>query len=320
LQSKGFNWTGRDFELGKEVALYTIEIFKRRINGERIPIIKSLLEFLNQKVPDKSSNITKGTIGGLLHIPGLFSRIGFDARITTWLNKSPEVAIWELNTVKEKILNLKNFNSVKNSEEIDEVKEELEKLKEKINELEEKDVNEYDTAVILVERLLEFLEWNISDIDEVKRQKETISRHRVDYSLNIDGVPKIYIEVKRLQNKLKNYKEISQIVTYANEDGVKWGLITNGDKYHLYDPNMIGDLSNKLILEIQISENLNLNYLKYFKKKNIQNDTLSAILQKIKNVNIIKQGLENLFDNKKDNLIKLLKSGYLYLLGDKIIF
>jgi len=110
LQSEGFNWTERDFELGKEVALYTIELLKQRIKGERIAIIKNLVEFLKQKVPDKSSNITKGIVGGLLHVPGFFSRIGFDARITTWSNKDPDVAIWELDTVKENILNLKNYD------------------------------------------------------------------------------------------------------------------------------------------------------------------------------------------------------------------
>lgn len=110
MQSEDFNWTGRDFELGKEVALYTIEILKRRINGEQIPIIKNLVEFLKRKVPEKSFNITKGTIGGLLHIPGFFPRIGFDARITTWLNRNPEVAIQELVVIKENILNLKSYD------------------------------------------------------------------------------------------------------------------------------------------------------------------------------------------------------------------
>jgi len=112
LQSEGFNWTGRDFDLGKEVALYTIELLKQRIDGKRIPIIKSLVEFLKKKVPDKSFNITKGTIGGLLHVPGFFSRIGFDARITTWKSKTPEVALKELNEIREKIKNLINYNEV----------------------------------------------------------------------------------------------------------------------------------------------------------------------------------------------------------------
>lgn len=55
--------------------------------------------------------------------------------------------------------------------------------------------NESETKTGFIEPLLQALGWNTQDRNEVGLE-ENISGDRVDYSLKINGSPKIYIEAK----------------------------------------------------------------------------------------------------------------------------
>jgi len=69
--------------------------------------------------------------------------------------------------------------------------------------------NESETKTGFIEPLLQALGWNTQDRNEVGLE-EKISGGRVDYSLKINGSPKIYIEAKPPRAKLTKPETISQ--------------------------------------------------------------------------------------------------------------
>lgn len=178
--------------------------------------------------------------------------------------------------------------------------------KEKIQNLKKLDANEANTKSNLIEPLLEFLNWDIHNIMEVYMEKKVISGNFVDYALKIEGIYKIYIEAKKINDNLSNLKDISKAVSYANDDGIDWCLITNGEKLNLYKAREPGDLNNKLVLEINISNDKNLEFLEFFKKERIRKDIFSTELNEIININKIIKTLESIFSNLSDEFIEYL--------------
>ncbi|MFW9874288.1 MAG: type I restriction endonuclease [Candidatus Thorarchaeota archaeon] len=184
----------------------------------------------------------------------------------------------------------------------------IKKHKEKISELKKLDVNEAVTKSNLIDPVFKFLEWDIHNFNEVEHERKVISGNFVDYALKIDGIPKIYVEAKKINDDLSNFKVISQAIGYANDDGIEWCLITNGDKFNLYKTRDPGDLRDKLALEIRISHDYNLEFLDYFKKENIQKDILETELNQILLTNKVINVLEDISNNLPEDFINYLKS------------
>lgn len=95
--------------------------------------------------------------------------------------------------------------------------------------------NESETKTGFIEPLLQSLGWNTQDRNEVGLE-ENISGDRVDYSLRINGSPKIYIEAKPPRVKLTGEEVVSQAVTYGyNKRTVNWVLLTDFQEFRLFD-------------------------------------------------------------------------------------
>ena len=87
------------------------------------------------------------------------------------------------------------------------------------------------SGVIL--RLLSMLGWNPFDVNEVKPEY-TIESKRVDFSLRINGINKVFIEVKRPNENLEAHQE--QLLNYSFREGVKQAILTNGITWWFYLP------------------------------------------------------------------------------------
>ncbi|MBI3811367.1 MAG: type I restriction enzyme HsdR N-terminal domain-containing protein [Nitrospirae bacterium] len=95
--------------------------------------------------------------------------------------------------------------------------------------------NESETKTGFIEPLLQALGWNTQDRNEVGLE-ENISGDRVDYSLRINGSPKIYIEAKPPKIKLTGEVVVSQAITYGyNKRTVNWVLLTDFEEFRLFD-------------------------------------------------------------------------------------
>jgi hypothetical protein len=184
----------------------------------------------------------------------------------------------------------------------------IEAHKRKINNLMNRDANEANTKSNLIEPLLLNLGWQINDIDEVERERTVLSGNFVDYALLLNGNPKIYVEAKRIRDNLTNFRDISKAVSYANDDGIPWCIITNGNLIHLYKPQESGDLTNKKVLEINLSENLNLEFLIYFTKESVARNELQTHFEKIIIVNEVIHKTNEFFEELPNELIELIKT------------
>jgi len=95
--------------------------------------------------------------------------------------------------------------------------------------------NESETKTGFIEPLLQALGWDTQDRNEVGLE-ENISGDRVDYSLRINGSPKIYIEAKPPRVKLTGEVVVSQAITYGyNKRTVNWALLTDFEEFRLFD-------------------------------------------------------------------------------------
>ena len=93
--------------------------------------------------------------------------------------------------------------------------------------------NEIRTRMALVDPLLVALGWNTADPSMVLGEFD-ISGYRADYALlDDDGKPVVFIEAKRLGVNLTPNR--MQVINYANITGVPYAVLTDGNRWELYD-------------------------------------------------------------------------------------
>lgn len=93
--------------------------------------------------------------------------------------------------------------------------------------------DEAATKAAVVVKLLSLLGWDIFDVDEVTPEYSVAAR-RVDYSLRIGNVNKVFVEVKRTGEELENHQE--QLLSYSFQQGVRLAILTNGVAWWFYLP------------------------------------------------------------------------------------
>ncbi len=113
--------------------------------------------------------------------------------------------------------------------------------------------NEIRTRTALIDPLLTALGWDVSDPGLVTPEY-TVGQGRADYAL-IDGGPRpgsvAIVEAKSLDSFL-NDRERNQMLTYANMEGVKYAILTNGDCWELYDIFKPAHLNERRLLSVKI--------------------------------------------------------------------
>ena len=105
-----------------------------------------------------------------------------------------------------------------------------------INEHEDKlSTDETKTRYVLIDPVLQALGWNVSFLDDVEVEYITQERKKVDYALlGSDGSPLVLVEAKRL-NEPNESKNLSQLLMYCVEIGVRYGVLTDGNHWQMYD-------------------------------------------------------------------------------------
>ncbi len=181
--------------------------------------------------------------------------------------------------------------------------------------LKSKDLNEEDTRVILIDPMLLALGWNIFDLDEISRNCKTSSGGYVDYILKFNG-RQIYLEAKPLRRKLEQKFQI-QATNYAYEDNIDFCVLTNGNRYQIFETFKKGTVSERLLIDIslddqKISLDKKVDYLKFISKESIKNGDLECNNRLLNSQNeIYKTGshpvLNNLFLTLREKILALGK-------------
>ena len=132
------------------------------------------------------------------------------------------------------------------------------KLKKKILEIEKSSIKitEQDTRQGLINVLFKYLGWDFSDFNSVKSE----FRHQnyndpVDYAFfnETDKIkPVLLVEAKALGVSLNDGKVVKQLCSYLGEMGVQWGLLTDGNKYIMYNSKAGTSFEDQKFLTMQV--------------------------------------------------------------------
>ncbi len=109
--------------------------------------------------------------------------------------------------------------------------------------------DEASTKQAVVLRLLSFLGWDIFNVEEVYPDFSTNSSN-LSYALRIRNANKVFIEVKRVHQKLDSYQ--ADLVNLASRDGVNLAILTNGITWWFYLVSATGSWKQKWFHSIDL--------------------------------------------------------------------
>lgn len=128
----------------------------------------------------------------------------------------------------------------------------IQRLQQELQRWRGKSLKETPTRTAFIEPLLESLGWDVRDLEEVEPEYTTVDGKPVDYALKINRKPVIYLEAKPLDNDPEDVKSVTQIVNYANADGLDWCVLTNGVRYRVYRSSEKAPAPEKLLFECSL--------------------------------------------------------------------
>lgn len=112
--------------------------------------------------------------------------------------------------------------------------------------------DETRTRQVLIDPLLRKLGWDVSDPQAVELEYR-VGPQRADYALMSNNQPVAVIEAKRLGRDLED-NEMMQVLNYANREGIDYMIVTDGDRWMMYDVFRRGALPDRLLMELQLSQ------------------------------------------------------------------
>src|SRR5919202_2876701 len=115
-------------------------------------------------------------------------------------------------------------------------------------------LSEADTKAFFIEPMLRALGWRTDDPAQITREFHVYDGTLLDYALYDEQAerPAIFIEAKALKKSLDDSSFIAQTVNYANNEGVRWCVLTNGKHYRLYRTVEPVPMERKMLLEVNL--------------------------------------------------------------------
>jgi len=165
---------------------------------------------------------------------------------------------------------------------------------------------EADVGSKFILPFLEALGWNIKNIDEVREQRRTLTGP-VDYSLNVNGQPKVVVEIKKFSESLDTIRTIrgkeesypEQAIRYAWHMRVDWVVLSNFAETRLYYSHVIKP-EDGLIFRFKHSDYLkNLDKILIFSKENVVSGILDTYERRRVRRDIDEEVLGDLFICRK---------------------
>ncbi|OYR81103.1 restriction endonuclease subunit R [Halorubrum sp. E3] len=122
------------------------------------------------------------------------------------------------------------------------------------------------------------------------------TKKKVDYALFTDGSPAVFVEAKGCDTTITE-SQADQLRSYMRQEGVDWGLLTNGKSFHVYRLKKDGDKPDvELLRRIALSD-LTANdwLLAALSEESIQSGASTEIYQRVERR---RQAIETLTDQK----------------------
>lgn len=127
----------------------------------------------------------------------------------------------------------------------------VEKLRQVLTTDSPKKLTEEATRALFIDPTLQALGY--TELDDIDYGVTVETKDVADYVLNAGGEPAIVVEAKRLDTKL-GVEHAAQVIKYASVMGVRWGLLTNGRIFQLFDriPNV--KPLERLVFEVDLTD------------------------------------------------------------------
>lgn len=177
-----------------------------------------------------------------------------------------------------------------------------------------KDLSEANTKVSFIQPLLEALGWKVADPGEVVLEYPVFGGTRLDYALLVDARPALYLEAKALRRSIDEASFIAQTVSYANNDGIRWCVLTNGLIWRIYKSDELAPADKKLLAEADIREATDAfgaarvaSTLAYLSKESLAEGRLDAWGERVFLDTAVHRSLELLFAEAPGTLVNLVR-------------
>jgi hypothetical protein len=95
-------------------------------------------------------------------------------------------------------------------------------------------LNENATRLGFILPMFSALGWNITDVNEVSPE-EKVSRGFVDFSFRLGGIPRLFLETKRISEDLTDPRWVKQTVDYAWTKSVTWALLSDFEGLRVFN-------------------------------------------------------------------------------------
>ena len=109
--------------------------------------------------------------------------------------------------------------------------------------------DEASTKQAVVLRLFSFLGWDIFNVDEVYPDY-SVNSYSVTYALRAKNASKIFVEVKRVHEKLDNHQK--PLLSFASSENVDISILTNGVLWWFYLPKSAGNSQEKWFYSVDL--------------------------------------------------------------------
>ena len=196
----------------------------------------------------------------------------------------------------------------------------IEDLRAKLDGLRRRSLNEAATRRIVIEPVLQALGWDMHDPDEVSYEYTTVDGKLVDYALKLNRKPVLLVEAKPLDDPLNDVKAITQVVNYANNEGVAWCLLTNGIRWQVYRSVEKCPAPDKLMFEVRLdpsdSEGLSVGCLAErltrFSRDEMAKGSLDALGEQVFTDGKVRKVLDVIMRDAPKPLLKIIRN----MMGD----
>ena len=112
--------------------------------------------------------------------------------------------------------------------------------------------NETRTRQVLIDPLLRKLGWDVSNPNIVQLEYR-VEQGRPDYALMSKGKPLAVVEAKRLGSDLGD-DQIIQALTYAVAAAISYMIVTDGDKWEMYNVFEKVPWKKRLLMRLELSQ------------------------------------------------------------------
>ncbi len=107
-----------------------------------------------------------------------------------------------------------------------------------------KHYNEPATRQEFILPLFRALGWNVEDAREVSPE-EKVSRGFVDYSFRLGGIPRFFLETKKIVTDLDDPRWAQQTINYAWLKGVTWAVLSDFEGLKVFNAEWQEDVHNR---------------------------------------------------------------------------